>query len=169
MDEEIKDDEITEEKPEEPVEPDPPEEIEPEPEKKSTSILDSVKKLLGILPEMKEFDLDILMHINSAISILSQIGVEPLNGFVVLSEEDTYEDYLGEKSQQLGPHVSLYLMYRTKLGFDPPQSSIVTECIKEAIRELECRLSYMVDPGDDETLEKEHIPPEYDHDWKDDD
>lgn len=141
MEEENKDNEIIEETPE-----DPPEETEPIPEKKSASILNSVKKLLGILPEMKEFDLDILMHINSAISILSQIGVGPDEGFIVLTEEDTYEDYLGEKSQQLGPHVSLYLMYRTKLGFDPPQSSIMTECIKEAIREMECRLSYMVDP-----------------------
>lgn len=148
-DEKIKDDEIIEGNPEEPAEPIPPEEVEPEPGKKPASILNSVKKLLGILPEMKEFDLDILMHINSAISILSQIGVEPLDGFVVLSEEDTYEDYLGEKAQQLGPHVSLYLMYRTKLGFDPPQSSIMTECIKEAIRELECRLSYMVDLGEE--------------------
>lgn len=148
MEEENKGNEIIEEPPEDPVNPpSPPEEIESKP----VSILNSIKKLLGILPEMKEFDLDILMHINNAISILSQIGVEPENGFVVLSEEDTYEDYLGENSQKLGPHVSLYLMYRTKLGFDPPQSSIMTECIKEAIRELECRLSYMVDPGDKAT------------------
>lgn len=136
---------------EEPIEPeDPPietpENPPEEPEQKTTSILNSVKKLLGVMPEMKEFDLDILMHINNAISILSQIGVKPLDGFLVLSEKETYEDYLGNESKRLGPHVGLYLMYRTKLGFDPPQSSVMTECIKEAIKELETRISYMVDP-----------------------
>lgn len=126
----------------------PPEETE----QKTTSILNSVKKLLGIDSEMKEFDLDILMHINNAISILSQIGVKPLEGFLVLSENETYKDYLGDEANRLGPHVGIYLMFRTRLGFDPPQSSVMTECIKEAIKELETRISYMVDP-EEEKLE----------------
>ena len=145
--EENKGSELMEESQDEAFDPSPPEEV---PEKQSSSILNSVKKLLGVLPEMKEFDSDILMHINSAVSILSQIGVEPLEGFVVLSEGDTYKDYLGYKADKLGPHVSLYLAYQTKLGWDTPQSSIVTEVLKEKIRELETRISYMVDPGDEE-------------------
>ena len=46
-----------------------------------TSILDSIKKLLGIPSEATEFDTDILIHINSVFSILTQLGVGPSSGF----------------------------------------------------------------------------------------
>ena len=46
-----------------------------------TSILDSIKKLLGIPSEATEFDTDILIHINSAFSILTKLGVETSIGF----------------------------------------------------------------------------------------
>ena len=42
------------------------------------SILTSVKKSLGITEEYEHFDADILMHINTALMTLTQIGVGPL-------------------------------------------------------------------------------------------
>lgn len=127
--------------------------------KESPSILSTVKKALGITIDaegFKEFDLDILLHINNAISILSQIGVNSGNGFTVLSDSETFEDYLGPDAERLGPNISLYLVYQTKLGWDPPQSSIVTEIYKEKIRELETRIMYMVDPSNN-SFEEEVI------------
>lgn len=127
--------------------------------KESPSILSTVKKALGITIDaegFKEFDLDILLHINNAISILSQIGVNTGNGFAVLSDSETFEDYLGLDAERLGPIISLYLVYQTKLGWDPPQSSIVTEIYKEKIRELETRIMYMVDPSNN-SFEEEVI------------
>lgn len=111
------------------------------------SILNSVKKLLGIMPESTEFDVDIMMHINGAISALRQIGVGPEYGFTVTSAEDTYDDYLGEGSAETS-QVKLYLLYKTRLGFDPPQSSIVAEAIKTNVAEIEWRLNVQVDPTD---------------------
>lgn len=107
------------------------------------SILVSTKKLLGA-EELNEFDEDIIMNINSAIFILTQLGVGPETGFTVTSAEDTYEDYLGKDSPAI-PQVKMYIYYKTKLGFDPPASSAVMECIKEMIKESEYRLQVMCD------------------------
>ena len=45
------------------------------------SILTSIKKLLGIDESYTHFDPDLIMHINSVFSVLTQIGVGPANGF----------------------------------------------------------------------------------------
>lgn len=112
------------------------------------SILNSTKKQLGILPDMTDFDTDILICINSAITTLRQIGVGPQD--LVYTVEDatqTYDDYLGEGSNEIAI-VKGYLAQKVKLMFDPPQSSIVMEAVKSMIKETECRLSYQVDPED---------------------
>lgn len=109
------------------------------------SILNSVKKLLGIEPDFTEFDIDVMMNINAAIMTLKQLGVGPSDGYTVTSADDTYEDFLGEDNEET-PQVKMYLFYKTRLGFDPPQSSVVVEAIKEMIRETEWRLNIQVDP-----------------------
>lgn len=113
----------------------------------SDSILNSVKKSLGIEPDYTDFDPDILMHINAAIMTLRQIGIGPVNGYTVTSSEQTFDDYLGEGSTETSM-VRAYLFYKTKLGFDPPASTAVMEAIKEMIRETEWRLNIQVDPGE---------------------
>lgn len=120
------------------------------------SILNSVKKLLGISQDLHEFDPDIIMNINAAIFTLRQIGVGPEEMFTVTNEEETYEDYLGSDSKEI-PQVKMYLFYKTKLSFDPPTSGTVIECIKEFIREAESRLSYQVDPCDVFISEKKDV------------
>lgn len=142
MDENIKTPEVDEPtEPNEPEEPEKPEEtFDP-----SKSILITVKKTLGLYDETKDFDPDIIMCINTAIAIISQVGIGPTDGFIVTDEKDTYEDWLGELSSGL-QMVKTYLSLRVRLIFDPPTQSTVMETCKEAIRELECRLNYMVDP-----------------------
>lgn len=121
----------------------PPEEIEID---LKDSILNSTKKQLGLLPDQKDFDDEILMHINSAIFHLRQIGVGSQDElFIVNDESQTYADYLGEDSNEI-PAVRMYMYYKTRLGFDPPQSSIVMEATKSILDELEWRLHVQVDP-----------------------
>ena len=43
----------------------------------STSILTSIKSLLGIQEEDINFDSDIILHINTVFFVLKQIGVNP--------------------------------------------------------------------------------------------
>lgn len=109
------------------------------------SILNSVKVQLGIDPESKDFDAEIMMHINSAIMVLRQIGVGPEQGFIVVSSEQTYDDYLGAGSLEM-PMVKIYLAKKVKLGWDSNNSSsYFINLLKDEIGELEWRLSTQVD------------------------
>lgn len=108
------------------------------------SILNSIKKMLGIYSDLKEFDSDIIMNINAAIFTLQQIGIGPSNLFIVEDEKQTYSDFLGEKSN-LEPQVKMYLYYKCKLGFDPPQNSSILKLIEDSIKEAEWRLNIEVE------------------------
>ena len=47
------------------------------------SILLSVKKMLGMSEEFVQYDLDVIIHINTAIQTLNQLGVDIPDGFSV--------------------------------------------------------------------------------------
>lgn len=106
------------------------------------SILNSVKKSLGYPVELKEFDSDIILNINAAISTLMQLGVGPTDPiFSITDETATYGDYLGDRTDLIS-QVKMYLVYKTILGFDSAnRSSTYIEMIKEMIREAEWRLN----------------------------
>lgn len=109
------------------------------------SILSSTKKLLGIPLESNEFDPDVCMFINSAIGTLTQIGVGPSNGYVVMNEDQTFSDFLG-KNAELFPQVQTFLFYKTKLGWDNgTMSSSVLSAMQEMIKEIEFRLQVTAD------------------------
>lgn len=103
------------------------------------SILTSVKKMLGIEEEYKHFDTDILMHINSAFSILTQIGVGPDSGFMITDENVNWSDFIKEEAKL--NLVKSYMFLKVKLLFDPPMSTAVLECYKAQISEYESRLN----------------------------
>ncbi len=56
----------------------------------SDSILDNTKKVLGLDLLYTAFDIDVLMHINTALSTLNQIGIGPVSGFEVSDSSDTW-------------------------------------------------------------------------------
>ena len=109
------------------------------------SILTSVKKLLGIAEEYEHFDQDIIIHINSVLMILTQIGVGPSDGFSIVDKEATWSDFV-EGIYQIEA-VRTYVYLKVRLIFDPPSSSAVMEAINRTVSELEWRLSVAVDPG----------------------
>jgi len=104
------------------------------------SILQSIKKLLGLDENYDAFDDDVMMHINSVLMILTQLGVGPKNGFSVTGEEETWGDYLGEDISKLSA-VKTYVYLKVKTMFDPTSSSVVNEATKEMLKELEWRLN----------------------------
>lgn len=102
------------------------------------SILTSIKKLIGITEEYTQFDVDIMIHINSAFSILCQLGVGPADGFRISGKEDTWDQFLqDEKKLEL---VKTYVYLKVKILFDPPLSSAVMDCINREISQCEWRL-----------------------------
>ena len=103
------------------------------------SILTSVKKLLGITEECTDFDADIIMHINSALMILTQIGVGPSEGFFIEDKTDFWDDFIDDIEQLEA--VKTYVYMRVRLMFDPPSSSAVMEAMNRTISELEWRLN----------------------------
>ena len=122
------------------------------------SILTSIKKLLGLGVEDTNFDEELVMHINSVLFTLTQIGVGPATGFSILTSEETWEDYLGWDPipQELEP-VKMYIYLKVRLSFDPPSSSFVLESIQRQISELEFRINLHVEPAPPivETVEEE--------------
>lgn len=104
------------------------------------SILTSIKKLLGIAEEYKQFDPDIIMHINSVFMILNQLGVGPENGFSISDSSAIWDDFIPSDSKNFEA-VKSYIHLKVKLLFDPPLSSSVMEAMKQMISELEWRLN----------------------------
>lgn len=103
------------------------------------SILTSVKKLLGVGEEYTHFDDDIIMHINSVIFILTQIGIGPDEGFAITSKDQTWDDFLQGRINI--ESVKSYVYLKVRLLFDPPSNSFLVEAIERQISEYEWRLN----------------------------
>lgn len=109
-----------------------------------SSILTSIKKLLGIAEEDTSFDQDIIMHINTVFAILAQLGVGPANGFSIEDDSAIWEDYLGNATNL--ELVKSYVYMKVRSMFDPPTSSILADAMNKNISELEWRINTTVDP-----------------------
>lgn len=108
------------------------------------SILTSIKKLLGIAEEYEQFDTDIIIHINSVFSILTQLGVGPSEGFSIEDKSAVWEEFITDKKTI--EFVKTYTYMKVKLIFDPPLISSVIDAMKGTISELEWRIQVAVDP-----------------------
>lgn len=106
------------------------------------SILTSIKKMLGITEDYECFDMDIIIHINSAFAALTQIGVGPSDGFSINDESAIWDDYSRERIVDL---VKPYVYMKVRLAFDPPSSSIVLEAIERSIKEYEFRIQVAIE------------------------
>lgn len=103
------------------------------------SILNTIKKMLGIEPDYTAFDTDISAHINTALMILNQLGVGRSEGVVVAGPDTTWDAlFLGRTDLAM---VKSYIYHRVRLAFDPPQNSFVTAAIEKQITEFEWRVN----------------------------
>lgn len=109
------------------------------------SILTSIKNLLGIVEEQTDFDMQIIIHINSVLHFLTQIGVGPEEGFSIQDDTAAWTDYIPEDEQKL-ELVKSYVCMKVRLMFDPPTSAALIENMNKLISELEWRISVSVDP-----------------------
>lgn len=112
----------------------------------TNSILNSIKKLLGPGASDEHFDPDLIMHINSVFTILTQLGVGPENGFSITGPEETWSSFITKDPNQFSL-VKSYVYLKVRLLFDPPQSSALIESINRQISEFEWRLCVAADPA----------------------
>lgn len=105
----------------------------------SSSILDSVKKLLGIAEHDDGFDYEIKDLINAEFLSLHQLGVGPKEGFSINGPDNRWSEYTD--NLRLVDAVRQFVYLRVRLVFDPPASSTVADAINNRINELEFRLN----------------------------
>jgi hypothetical protein len=103
------------------------------------SILTTIKKMLGIQEDYKHFDNDIIVHINSVLMTLNQLGVGPEKPAFITSELNGWIDTFG--NIDCLEAVKTYIYLKVRLLFDPPASSAVMESMNRQASELEWRLS----------------------------
>lgn len=115
-----------------------------------TSILKSVKKILGISADYTAFDLDIVVHINSVFSVLQQMGVGPTAGFSIEDDTANWVDFLGTDNGL--NMVKSYMYLKVRMLFDPPGTSFHLESMNKMVQEAEWRINlhreWMLDPVD---------------------
>ena len=107
------------------------------------SIFNSVKKVVGLLGDVASFDEDILLHINSVVSTLRQLGLSIPADFYVRDDVQTWRDLLGEfRDLDL---VKSYMTMKVRLMFDPPSSSFGLKSMEEMVKEYEWRINVLTD------------------------
>lgn len=107
------------------------------------SVLTSIKKLLGIDENDTAFDVDILMHINTALATLYQVGVESAITVYVEDSSTTWDSVIGNDYRL--NLVKSYVYQKVKLSFDPPPSSAAMEALNRSISELEWRINFVAE------------------------
>ena len=104
------------------------------------SILTSIKKMLGIAEEYTHFDPDIIMHINSVFTTLTQLGVGPSEGFYIEDELTEWMEFISDPAKLQA--VKTYMYMRVRLVFDPSSlGSATLAAYERQIKELEWRLN----------------------------
>ena len=114
------------------------------------SILNTIKKMLGLEPEYDAFDTDIIVNINMVFNILLQLGVGPAEGFSITGATEEWSDYLTDMRKL--EMVKTYIYLKVKQIFDPGTSSALNNAIDSQIKELEWRLNVQVDPAEGNVL-----------------
>ena len=107
-------------------------------------ILDTVKLDLGIAPGYDHFDQALVSDINTAFSVLLQLGYGPENGFRITGFEETWDQYIDPEDESL-EMIKSYISKSVRLMFDAPLNSAVLTSVKEKAAELEWRINVATD------------------------
>lgn len=103
------------------------------------SILDTIKKALGLDGSDTTFDLDVTMLINSALGTLKQLGVGPATGFMITDNTTLWSQYVTDAA--LLGMVKSYIFMNVRLIFDPPANPKTIDAIDKLIQELAWRVN----------------------------
>ena len=110
----------------------------------NSSILDSIKKNLGIVPEYTAFDDQIILDINAAFSTLHQLGFGPDEGFEITGIDEFWSDIIEEPRFNF---VKSYVYMKVRVMFDPPTSSYALDALNKQIAEYEWRIKSEIETG----------------------
>lgn len=118
------------------------------------SILNSTKKMLGIEKEIKNFDDELIMNINSVFATLCDLGVGPNEPYMIHNDKNTWNEFTtGSRYQD----IKTYIYLRVRLLFDPPTNSFAVKSFEDQIKELEWRLNVRAETEPDGYWPKERL------------
>jgi hypothetical protein len=111
------------------------------------SILTSIKKLLGIAKDYTQFDNDIIIHINSVFTTLTQLGVGPSTGFYIEDDTAEWTDFIPDLNVMQA--VKTYIYLKVRILFDPNSlGSATLAAYERQIQEYEWRLNVIAENKD---------------------
>lgn len=110
----------------------------------SESILNSIKRMLGPTEDYDAFDIDIIVHINSAFGRLCELGVGPTSPFSIEDGSATWEEFV---TVQPLPQIKRYIYLYVKRIFDPSANSVIMQAYKEELDKLEWLMNSVSEVG----------------------
>ena len=102
------------------------------------SVLSSTKQMLGINVEDDSFDVNVIMAINAALTILFDLGLTEVEDQIIIDDDMTWDDLLGGRTDI--EYVKTYVYQKVKMIFDPPTSTAAIDAMQRSISELEWRI-----------------------------
>ena len=103
------------------------------------SVLDSVKKMLGVDLVDDSFDMELIIFINDVFSKLNQLAVGPTTTYVIDDRLDKWTDFLLDRADL--NMVRTYMYLQVRITFDPPTNPSLLENMMKRIQEYEWRLN----------------------------
>ena len=113
-------------------------------------ILASMQLMLGMEPDYKAFNTELIIHINTVLAKLNQIGVGE-SGFqlnLVDPYSSNWEDFIGTENINLNM-VKTYTYLNLRVLFDPPTNSFVLDSYRKEIDEYTWRIRVEADKWPD--------------------
>lgn len=102
------------------------------------SILNTIKPMVNVEVDDKNFDAVLIPFINGALTVITQLGVGPTSGFKIMDETKTWTELLGDRTDLDLVTTAIYI--RVRLLFDPPQNAFLVTALKEELQEAEWRI-----------------------------
>lgn len=103
------------------------------------SILNAIKKFIGLPVDEEAFDTSLIMTANTVFAILTDIGYGPKEGFEINSSEQKWSDFIQETDKRFNS-VKSYVCLKTQMIFDTPTNSYKKEAMEQVLNELEWRI-----------------------------
>lgn len=106
----------------------------------SASVLNTVKRSLDISTDDTSFDTVLILHINTVLSDLYQLGlgVYGSDEHEIDDANDLWETIIG--SQKNLNMIKSYINLRVRLIFDPPQAGFTTDSFQKQVDKMEWRI-----------------------------
>lgn len=109
------------------------------------NILISVKASLGLPEDYDPFDYEIVMNINTILSVVNQLGIGKYAYEISIESPGSWNEFLEDENFDAISinAVKTYVVKRVMMLFDPPTSGILMNAMNENIKELEWRIVCM--------------------------